>query len=170
MVAADTAEELLKASDAQEGGVCALGNGQFVAVSPVEYRFFVADRRGQLVGSFAGRRELFRSPDWASRPKDRYNRDAYFSWLSRQSYVSAPQCLPGGKVAVLVRAPASAKVFLEIYRVPDGLFLGAEEVKVPVKAGDYLISVRGTAKTFFFLVRDSYAAGSPTRLCEAFLP
>lgn len=170
LVPVEKPEDLLRLSDAQEGGVCRLDNGRFVAVSPVEYRFFVIDGRGELVGSFAGRRQLFHSPDWRSRPKDPYDRDAYFSWLARQAYVSAPHCLTGGKVAVMVRSPARSGVFLETYRVPDGLFLGTQEVNVPLHAGKYLISVTGTPGGFFFLVRDSYVAGSPARLCEISLP
>lgn len=163
-------EDLDRISDVQEGGVCPLEDGSFLAVSPVDYRFFVLSGSGSLVGSFSGVRERYRSPDWFSRPKDRYDRDGYFSWLARQAYVSAPQCLPGGKVAVLVRAPGSPKVFLETYQIKEGRFLGAEEVKVPLKAGDYLVSVASPPGSFFFLVREKYAASSPIRLCGTSLP
>ncbi len=163
-------EDLNRISDAQEGGVCALDDGGFLAVSSVDYRFYVLGDGGGLVRSFAGVQEHFRSPDWSSRPKDPYDREAYFSWLSHQAYVSAPHCLPGGRVAVLVRAFGTSKAFLETYRVRDGRRLSAEEVNVPLKAGDYLVSVAGPPGSFFFLVRDKYGAGSPARLCGTSLP
>lgn len=162
--------ELMQISDAQEGGVCGREGGGFLALSPVDYRFFLLSPAGELLGSFAGVRERFRPPDWSSRPKDPYDREGYFSWLSRQAYVSAPQCLPQGRVAVLVRAPGQARVFLEVYRVSDGRLSGVEEVKVPLKPGEYLLSVSSPGSTFFFLVRESHVAGAATRLCGAALP
>lgn len=162
--------ELTQISNAQEGGVCGWESGGFVAVSPMDYRFFVLSAAGELSGSFAGVRERFRPPDWSSLPQDPYDRDGYFSWLSRQAYVSAPQCLAEGKVAVLVRAPGQARVFLEVYRVREGRLASVEEVKVPLKSGEYLLSVAGPRGSFFFSAREKYGAGSPTRLCGAALP